>query len=216
MIISRDIMLAQSAKCRIHIAHISSKNSVQMVREAKAKGLQVTAEVTPHHLLLTEEACENFDTNTKMKPPLRTEEDRLALIEGLLDGTIDFIATDHAPHADFEKEREFLLAPFGVIGLETAFASLYTKLVLTKKIPLHILINAFTKNPANFIKKNIGEIKENKIADFTLINLENEVTISVDSLISKSKNTPFIGHTFKGEIVLTLCEGKVAWSIRND
>ncbi len=211
IIVSRDIMLAESAKCKIHIAHISTKKAVQMVREAKRKGLPVTAEVTPHHLLLNESYCENFDTNTKMKPPLRTENDRQALIEGVIDGTIDFIATDHAPHADYEKEREFMLAPFGIIGLETAFATLYTNLVLKKIIPFEKLINAFTKNPANFLKKKIGIIKEGYTADLTIINLAEDIHFSQKTIISKSKNTPFLGQTFKGKVITTICEGKIAW-----
>jgi len=129
VIVSRDIMLAENNDARLHIAHISTARSIEMVRQARERGAKISSEVTPHHLILTEEACLSFDTNTKMKPPLRTEEDRLACLEALRDGTIDCIATDHASHADFEKVREFDHAPFGIIGLETAFSALYHHLV---------------------------------------------------------------------------------------
>ncbi|HPK41643.1 MAG TPA: dihydroorotase, partial [Candidatus Cloacimonadota bacterium] len=140
VIISRDLMLSEATKCQIHIAHLSTANSVEMIRQAKKKGIKVTSEVTPHHLIFNEDRLATFDTNFKCKPPIRSEKDRQALIAGLIDGTIDLITTDHAPHADFEKEKEFDFAPFGVIGFETAFPGLYTHLVKNNIISLELLI----------------------------------------------------------------------------
>ncbi|MBW6516460.1 MAG: dihydroorotase [Candidatus Cloacimonetes bacterium] len=211
LIISRDIMLAENLKCHLHIAHISTARSIQMVREAKQRGLKITAEVTPHHLLLTEEACASYDTNTKVKPPLRTEKDRMACVEGLLDGTIDFIATDHAPHSDFEKEKEFSIAPFGINGLETAFASLFTGLVLNKKLELPFLINKISTTPAQFLKLNCGEISKGKYADIAIADLDAEILFSPESILSKSNNTPYINKTLKGKIEKTICEGRITW-----
>ena len=211
IIISRDIMLAENLKCHLHIAHISTARSIQMVREAKARGLKITAEVTPHHLLLTEEACGTYDTNTKVKPPLRTEKDRLACLEGLLDGTIDSIATDHAPHSDFEKEKEFSIAPFGINSLETSFASLYTGLVLNKKLELPFLISKLSTTPAEFLKLNCGEIAKGRSADLTIADLDAEVLFTPETMLSKSNNTPYINKSLKGKIVKTICDGSITW-----
>ncbi len=211
IMISRDIMFAEKTKCAVHIAHVSTKRSVQLIRQAKSEGISITTEVTPHHLLLTENACEDFDTNTKVKPPLRTEEDRQACIEGLLDGTIDFIATDHAPHADFEKAREFTLAPYGINGFETAFTTLYDRLVIPGVIPLEVLVRSMSEKPALFLKREASIIKEGYPADIAIADLNAEQEITTDNMLSKSKNTPFIGQTFKGQIVMTLCEGRITW-----
>ncbi len=211
IIIARDIMLAESSKCRLHIAHVSTAKAIDLIREAKKKGVSVTCEVTPHHLLLTEDLCENFDTNTKVKPPLRTEKDRKACIAGLIDGTIDFIATDHAPHADYEKEREFVLAPFGINGFESAFASLYSELVLTGNISLELLIEKMSTAPAKFIKKNIGEIKEGRVADLTIVNLDDTICLTSGNMLSKSKNTPYLNKTLKGKVIQTFCNGRETW-----
>ncbi len=211
IIIARDIMLAESSKCRLHIAHVSTAKAIDLIREAKKKGVSVTCEVTPHHLLLTEDLCENFDTNTKVKPPLRTEKDRKACIAGLIDGTIDFIATDHAPHADYEKEREFVLAPFGINGFESAFASLYSELVLTGNISLELLIEKMSTAPAKFIKKNIGEIKEGRAADLTIVNLDDTICLTSGNMLSKSKNTPYLNKTLKGKVIQTFCNGRETW-----
>ncbi|MDD3051905.1 MAG: dihydroorotase [Candidatus Cloacimonetes bacterium] len=212
IIISRDIMLAESAKCRLHIAHISTAKSIELVREAKKRGLPVTAEVTPHHLTLNEEAVIGFNTNTKVKPPLRTEKDRLACIDALKEGVIDFIATDHAPHADFEKEVEFNYAPFGINGLEVAFASLYSELVLNDRITLELLIEKMSSAPSRFLKLNSGKIAEGFAADITIADLNKEIEITIDSLTSKSKNTPYLNKTLKGKIEYTLCDGKIMWN----
>ena len=211
IIISRDIMLAENLKCHLHIAHISTARSIQMVREAKQRGLYITAEVTPHHLLLNEEACSTYDTNTKVKPPLRTEKDRQACIAGLLDGTIDFVATDHAPHSDFEKEKEFSIAPFGINNFETSFASLYTGLVLNKKFDLPFLINKLSTTPAQFLKLNCGDITKGKTADLTIADLEADVLFTPDSMLSKSNNTPYLNKSLKGKIEKTICDGTITW-----
>ncbi len=212
IVISRDIMLAENLKCHLHIAHISTARAVQMVREARTRGLNITAEVTPHHLLLTEEACVNYDTNTKVKPPLRTEKDRQACIEGLLDGTIDFIATDHAPHSDFEKEKEFSIAPFGINSLETSFASLYTGLVMNKIIDLHFLIQKLSTSPAQFLALNCGEVSKGKDGDLTIVDLDAEITFTPENMLSKANNTPYINKTLRGMIVKTICNGRVTWN----
>ncbi len=211
LMISRDIMLAENVGCHLHIAHISTRKSIELVRQAKEKGLNITAEVTPHHLLLTEEECSSYDTNTKVKPPLRTEKDRQACLEGLLDGTIDFIATDHAPHSDFEKEKEFNLASYGINSLETAFAVLYTELVLNNKMDLSFLIDKISTKPSQFLNINCGLLEKGKAADIAIADLEAEILFTPENMVSKSNNTPYINKTLKGKIVTTICEGKVVF-----
>ncbi|MDD2331613.1 MAG: dihydroorotase [Candidatus Cloacimonetes bacterium] len=211
VIISRDIMLAESTKAKIHIAHLSSAKSVEMIKDAKTRGLQVTCEVTPHHLVLNEEACISFDTNTKMKPPLRSEKDRQTLVEALRNGTIDCIATDHAPHQDFEKEREFDYAPFGVIGFETAFAVLYSELVLPGVLSLERLIEALTVSPARVLGLPSPELEKGACADLCLADLDQKTPIYSDTLLSKSKNSPWINLELQGKITCTFCNGRVTW-----
>lgn len=212
IMVSRDIMLADVTNTHLHIAHASTKRTVALIREAKNNGISITAEVTPHHLILTEQACENFDTNTKMKPPLRTEEDREALVNGLIDGTIDIIATDHAPHSDYEKELEFLKAPFGVIGFESAFPVLYTNLVKPGKMPLELLIEKMTSTPAKIIKKDLGAVAEGKPADLVVVNLNESFIFTEDEIRSKAKNSPFLGQKMWGKIEMTICDGKFTWN----
>ncbi len=209
--IARDIMLAESAGARLHIAHISTARSLELVRSAKERGLRVTCEVTPHHLVLNEEACETFDTNTKMKPPLRSESDRLACVAALKNGLIDCIATDHAPHADFEKEREFDHAPFGIIGFETAFAVLYENLVLTKQISLANLVDDLSKNPAKVLNLPGGTLKEGAPADLCIIDLKGHTTFDRDSIVSKSKNTPWLDKTLATRVKYTFMNGKISY-----
>ncbi len=211
VIIARDIMLAESAGARLHIAHISTAKSLELVRQAKAKGLPITCEVTPHHLVLTEEACLSFDTNTKMKPPLRSETDRQACVEALRDGLIDCIATDHAPHADFEKEKEFDYAPFGIIGLETAFPILYKNLVLTKQITLTRLVDALSSAPATVLNLPGGTLQEGASADLCIVDLDKESTFSPQNILSKSKNTPWLNHSLPGSILWTICNGSISY-----
>ncbi len=211
VIISRDIMLAENTGSRLHIAHISTARSLELIRAAKARGVQVSCEVTPHHLILNEEACLGFDTNTKMKPPLRSEKDRLACLAALRDGTIDCIATDHAPHADFEKAREFDYAPFGIIGLETAFPALYHHLVKPGLLSLERLAETLTEAPVKVLDLPDNTIKAGNPADLTLVDLAGETCFDADSILSKSKNSPWLGQTLSGKVVLTLWEGRVTW-----
>jgi dihydroorotase len=211
VIIARDIMLAESTKCRLHVAHVSSAKALELIKQAKVKGLPVTCEVTPHHLTFNEEACVHFDTNTKCKPPLRSEFDRLALLEALKSGLIDCIATDHAPHADYEKELEFDKAPFGINGFEAAFASLYTQLVSKGHLSLERLIEAMTSVPANLLGIKAGVIEKGVSADLTIADLKGKVKLTTENMLSKAKNTPWLDKPLQGKIVTTICEGKVTW-----
>jgi len=209
--IARDVLLAEEANCHYHVCHVSTKESVRVIRDAKRVGIRVTAEVSPHHLLLTENDIVENDANFKMNPPLRSEADRDALLEGLLDGTIDFVATDHAPHAEKEKEAGILNAPFGIVGLETAFPLLYTHLVKTNKMTLSQLVEVFTRKPAEAFQLPYGLLEEGKYADITLVDLDNEVAIDKQSFYSKGKNTPFHGWNVFGNPILTIAAGKVVY-----
>jgi dihydroorotase len=209
--IARDVLLAEAANCHYHVCHISTKESVRVVRDAKRAGIKVTAEVTPHHLLLSEENIPGLDANYKMNPPLRGESDRLALIEGLMDGTIDFIATDHAPHTAAEKAEGMGLAPFGIVGLETAFPLLYTNLVKKNIITLPQLIDFLTIKPAEAFGLPFGKMAEGAPADLVFIDLDKEASINPDEFLSKGKNTPFANWNCQGWPVLTIFEGKIVW-----
>ncbi|WP_077617757.1 dihydroorotase [Bacillus sinesaloumensis] len=209
--IARDVLLAEAAGCHYHVCHVSTKESVRVIRDAKRAGIRVTAEVTPHHLLLCDEDIPGLDTNYKMNPPLRGKEDLEALIEGLLDGTIDFIATDHAPHASEEKAQGMALAPFGIVGLETAFPLLYTHLVETKIITLKQLIDFLTTKPANTFTLPFGTLEVGKNADLTVIDLNCTEKINPENFVSQGKNTPFAGWECKGWPVLTLVNGSIVW-----
>ncbi|MCH6268922.1 dihydroorotase [Neobacillus citreus] len=209
--ISRDVLLAEASGCHYHVCHISTKESVRTVRDAKRAGIKVTAEVTPHHLLLSENDIPGLDANFKMNPPLRGEDDKKALIEGLLDGTIDFIATDHAPHTAEEKAEGMQLAPFGIVGLETAFPLLYTHFVLKNIITLDQLIAYMTTKPADCFELPFGRIEEGAAADIVLLDLNEEKEINPDEFLSKGKNTPFAGWKCKGWPVLTIASGQIVW-----
>jgi dihydroorotase len=211
VIISRDIMLAENTGSRLHIAHISTAKSIELVREAKQLGFNITCEVTPHHLILTEDACLGFDTNTKMKPPLRTESDRLACVQALKDGIIDCIATDHAPHADFEKVREFDHAPFGVIGLETAFPALYHHLVKPGHISLERIVDALTIVPASLLDLPPSALKIGYPADICLVDLNQETSFEPEEIASKSKNTPWLNQKLSGKVIYTILDGRITW-----
>ena len=211
IIIIRDLMFAEQTKCQLHVAHLSTAKSVKLIKEAKENGINVTAEVTPHHLLFNEDALATFDTNYKCKPPIRSEKDRLALLQGLIDGTIDVIATDHAPHSDFEKEIEFDFAPFGINGFETAFASLYTELVQYGHLSLETLIEKMSTAPAKWLKLNAGEIKVGNAADIAIADLNEFVFFDKNTMLSKSKNTPYINKSLKGKMMYTICDGVVTF-----
>lgn len=209
--IARDVLLAEEAGCHYHVCHVSTKESVRVIRDAKRAGIKVTAEVTPHHLLLTQDDIPGIDANFKMNPPLRDVADREALIQGLLDGTLDFIATDHAPHTEAEKSEGMELAPFGIVGLETAFPLLYTHLVLKNVISLEQLIDYLTKKPAAAFNLPYGRIAEGAPADLVLVNLDEEREIDTKEFLSKGKNTPFAGWKCKGWPVITIASGDVVW-----
>ncbi|WP_409275579.1 dihydroorotase [Neobacillus sp. SCS-31] len=209
--IARDVLLAEAAGCHYHVCHISTKESVRVVRDAKRAGIRVTAEVTPHHLLLCEDDIPGLDTNYKMNPPLRGKADQEALIEGLLDGTIDFIATDHAPHTAEEKAEGMQLAPFGITGLETAFPLLYTHFVDKGILSLQQLVDLLTIKPAEAFGLPFGRVEEGASADIVLLDLETQREINPREFLSKGKNTPFAGWPCKGWPVLTIAAGKIAW-----
>lgn len=209
--IARDVLLAEAAGCHYHVCHVSTKESVRVIRDAKRAGIRVTAEVTPHHLLLTEDDITENDANYKMNPPLRSKADQEALLEGLLDGTIDFIATDHAPHTEAEKKTGILNAPFGIVGLETAFPLLYTHLVKTGVMSLRQLIDFLTKKPAEVFQLPYGKLEEGAVADITVVDLENEITIDKNTFYSKGKNTPFDGWRVYGNPLLTIVGGKIVY-----
>lgn len=209
--IARDVLLAEAANCHYHVCHVSTKESVRIIRDAKRAGIRVTAEVTPHHLVLDENDIESADTNFKMNPPLRGSDDREALIEGLLDGTIDFIATDHAPHAADEKNVEITSAPFGIVGSENAFQLLYTKLVKTGVFTLQQLVDWLTVKPSQTFNLPMGELKVDRDADITLIDLDKKYTLDKTEFLSKSKNTPFDGEALISDIYMTLVDGNVVY-----
>lgn len=209
--IARDVLLAEAANCHYHICHVSCKESVRVIRDAKKAGIKVTAEVTPHHLVLDENDITEKDPNFKMNPPLRSSEDRQALIDGLKDGTIDFIATDHAPHQDDEKAVGIEKAPFGIVGIENAFQLLYTKLVKNKVFDLQQLIDWMTVKPSQVFKLKTGVIEKGRRADLTVIDLDREYTLDKNEFLSKSKNTPFHGETLNSDIVLTVAGGQIVY-----
>jgi dihydroorotase len=209
IIVARDIILASLSGARVHIAHVSTAGSVNLIRQAKAQGINVSAEATPHHFSLTHEAVRNFDTSTKVNPPLRTSQDVKTIIEGLLDGTIDVIASDHAPHTIAEKEQEFNCAPFGMIGLETTLSLALTNLVHSGAIPLDTVIAKLTTNPARILGLDKGTLKIGAQADITIIELEKIFKVDLTRFKSKSKNSPFQGCELKGVPQITIVGGKV-------
>lgn len=213
--IARDVLLAEAADCHYHVCHVSTKESVRVIRDAKKAGIKVTAEVSPHHLILNETVILENDANFKMNPPLRGRDDQAALIEGLLDGTLDFIATDHAPHGEEEKANGFLEAPFGIVGLETAFPLLYTHLVQKNVLNLHELIDRMTKKPADVFGLPYGTMKEGAPADLTIVDLEKTAKIDRYQFASKGKNTPFHGWEVTGFPVITIVGGKVVFEEGN-
>lgn len=209
--VGRDILLAEATGAHYHVCHISTVESVRLVREAKQRGARVTAEVCPHHLLLCDEDIPGLDANYKMNPPLRSRRDRDALIEGLKDGTIDMIVTDHAPHTEEEKQRSMELAPFGIVGLETAFPLLYTKLVLSGAFTLQEIVDRMTKAPADVFGLPWGTLAEGAVADIAVIDMETEKAVDPTTFASKGRNTPFTGWKLKGWPVLTMLEGRIVW-----
>ncbi len=210
--VGRDILLAEATGVHYHVCHVSTEQSVRLIRHAKAIGIRVTAEVCPHHLVLSEEDIPGLDANWKMNPPLRSLRDVQAVIAGLEDGTIDILVTDHAPHSEDEKAKGMMLAPFGILGFETAFALLYTRFVLTGKWTLGFLIDKWTARPAEVFQLDVGRIAEGCIADITIIDLDIEQEVKKEEIVSKSKNSPFIGLKLTGWPVITISAGQVVWS----
>lgn len=209
--IARDVLLAEATGAHYHVLHVSTKESVRVIRDAKRAGIRVTAEVSPHHLLLSEDDIPGLDPNFKMNPPLRTKEDRDALVEGLLDGTIDFIATDHAPHLEEEKALGMEQAPLGIVGLETAFPLLYTHFVKTNKATLKQLIDWLTVKPAEVFNIDGGRLYDGAVADITVIDLEKKQLIDKERFLSKGKNTPFHGWECYGWPLYTFVGGKLVY-----
>ena len=213
VMVARDILLAELTGARYHVAHISSRHSVEMVAFAKARGLSVTAEVTPHHFALSDSQIEPYDSNYKMKPPLRSTCDVGAVVGGVVSGAIDAIATDHAPHAGSEKMQEFEKCPFGILGLETAIAVSLEQLVHPGKISLMRLVELFTTGPSRILNLGRGTLAPGTPADVTIFSTDREWTYDVNKSASKSRNSPFHGRTFRGGPVATFVSGRVAWSV---
>ncbi len=207
--VARDIMLAEYTGSRIHIAHISSQGAVELVRQAKSRGIKVTAEVTPQHLALTDEVVADFDSAAKVNPPLRSNEHREALIAGLKDGTIDAIATDHAPHAFEEKDREFRFAPSGFAGLETSIGVVLSTLYHGGLFTLPEIVARMSANPARILGIEAGVLGEGKLADITIINPDLEWTVDSRKFYTRGKLTPFEGRQLKGKAVATIVKGKM-------
>ncbi|MDD3065275.1 MAG: dihydroorotase [Endomicrobiaceae bacterium] len=216
IMVSRDIMLTELTGGHLHIAHVSTEGSVELVRQAKKKGLKVTAETCPHYFTLTDDSLKTFNTNYKMNPPLRSEKDVQAIKKGLKDGTIDCICTDHAPHTLEEKSREFDVAPFGIIGFETLLSLVLNELVDKKVLSLSEAIAKMTVNPAKIFSLNgRGSLKPGSIADVAIIDTKYSYEYKKEDILSKSKNSPFIGRKFKGGAVMTIVGGKIVWTVKD-
>jgi dihydroorotase len=211
--VARGIRLAELTGARFHVAHLSTAGALASVRAAKTRGLPVTCEVTPHHLLLTDERVGQYDTQAKMKPPLTTEEDRLALLEGLRDGAVDAIATDHAPHHQDEKDEDFDSAPFGIVGLETAVSLSLERLVQPGLLSLARMVELLATGPSRILKVEGGTLAPGSRADVTLLDIERPLRVEPRSFLSKGKNTPFGGWELKGRAVRTIVGGVTVWSL---
>lgn len=211
IVIAREICLAESLALPVHICHVSTYSGVQLIREAKARGVQVTAETCPHYFTLTDEVIASFDTNTKVNPPIREEKDRLAIVEGLKDGTLDCIVTDHAPHHFDDKNVEYALAAFGISGLETSFALSYTQLVRSGALTLPELAEKMSAAPARILGLEGGAIEEGAPADLTIADLGEKWTVDPAQFVSKGKNTPFVGREVYGKVKYTLVDGEIRY-----
>lgn len=211
VMVARDVLLAASTGARFHVAHLSSRNSVKIVKHAKRLGLAVTCEATPHHFVITDEDIASYDSNYKMKPPLRSRADIAAVVQGLASGVIDAIATDHAPHPAHEKMQEFEKCPFGILGLETALGLSLERLFHAGKISLTNLVALFTTGPARALGLDRGALKAGAVADVTIFDTESEWSYDVQRSESKSRNSPFHGRRFRGGPVATIVAGKIVW-----
>jgi len=215
VMVARDLELARLTGAHLHIAHVSAARSVEMIRDAKRAGVRVTAEVTPHHLALTDERIRHYDTNAKMAPPLRSARDREALRDGLADGTLDCVATDHAPHAHYEKDVEFDAAPFGVVGLETALP-IVLELVREKRLGALAAVDALTRRPARVLGLRGGTLEIGAPADLVLLDPELSWKVEVNGLQSRSKNSAFLGGEMRGRALRTWVDGRLVWSLEED
>ncbi len=211
IMISRDILTAEYLDMPIHICHVSTARGIDLIRQAKKRGVKVTCETCPHYFSLTEDKCVNYDSNFKMNPPLRTEADRKAVIEGLKDGTIDCIVTDHAPHHVDEKDIEFSLANNGIIGFETAFAVGYTYLVKPGYLTLAEMVEKMTINPSKILRLGRGTLDRGVPADLTLVDLKQEFVYTKEEILSKSTNSPYIGESLQGRVKVTITGGKITY-----
>jgi dihydroorotase len=214
IIVARDIALSEWTRHPVHIAHVSTAGSVQIIRAAKARGVKITAETAPHYFTLTEEAVRTFDTNTKINPPLRSEKDVEAIKAGLRDGTIDVIASDHAPHSSLEKDVEYDTAAFGIIGLETSLA-LTLRLVSQQVMSLSQAVKKMTANPAAILALDKGRLCEGAVADITIVDLDQEYAVDVSTFKSKSKNSPFHGWRLKGRVLYTMVSGTMVFQAKS-
>ncbi len=214
IIVARDILFAREIDWKIHLQHISVKECVDMVRRARQQGIKITAEATPHHISLTDDYIRTYNTNYKMNPPLRTEEDRQALIQGLADGTISVIATDHAPHTTTAKLVEFNHAPFGIIGLETAISVCLKELVHSGILSMKDFVAKFTTGPAEVLGFENYDLRIGNPADITVIDLEKKIKVDAEKFHSKSRNTPFDGMEFTGAPIMTIVDGKIVADMR--
>ncbi len=211
VIVARDIMLAKRTKAKIHITHVSTRGSVEMIRKAKEDGVNITCDVTPHHLFFNDSCLKTFNTNFKVKPPIRSEEDRKAIIEGIREGVIDAVASDHAPHLDIEKNTTFKEASFGTIGLETLFSAGFTRLCREEKISLPKFISLITSSPAKILGIDAGKIEAGKTADIAVIDAEAAGEVKIDGFASKSKNSAFTGQKLWGKVAYTISNGKLVY-----
>ncbi len=211
IMISRDVILAEMLDTKVHICHVSTASGVQIIREAKARGVKVSCETCPHYIAGTDALILDYNTNSKVNPPLRTEKDRQAILEGIKDGTIDVIATDHAPHSLEDKNVEYNYAANGISGLESAFSLCYTYLVDKGVITLDKLTKLMSERPAQLLGIECGQLKEGGLADITLVDLDREYKIDAKSFESKGKNTPFDGWKVKGKVVKTIVEGQIKY-----
>lgn len=216
LVIARNIVLAEFLDAHIHMQHVSSAGGVELLRRAKRRGVKVTGEATPHHFYFTDACCQSYDTNFKMNPPLRTEVDRLAIIEGLLDGTLDIIATDHAPHTADEKDCEFDYAPFGIIGLETALGASLEVLYHSGKLGLSEILSLMTHKPAAIVGLNKGTLSEGADADIVVLDPNQIVRVDAFKLQSKSSNCPWHGHNLRGKVLATFVSGRLVWDGKED
>jgi len=211
VIVSRNVILSTYTGARIHLQHISSRNSIEIIRRAKSRGVRITAEATPHHIALTDAAIAGYDTNFKMNPPLRTEADRREIVAGLRDGTLDCLATDHAPHTDYEKDKEFDFAANGIIGLETALAVALDVLVRQNKFKLAHVVDLMTRRPAQILSLPAGTLAAGAAADICLFDPDEKWTYDARAGFSMSGNSPWHGQTFTGRVKLTVVDGRVVF-----